>query len=587
MTAPDPDRHGAALYRRLLGYLRPHRGVFALAVLAMVVTAGTEPWFAKIMKDILGEGFVRRDPAFIATIPWLIVGLFLVRGVAGFTGTYCMRWVGRRVIYRLRGQLFDHLLRLPAAYFDRHPSGHLVSKLIYDAEQVDAATTSALTTLVKDSAAVIGLLGWMIYLSPILTLTFVVVAPLLVWIVQLMSSRFRRASRSIQDSVGSIAHLAKEAVQAQRMVKIYGAYEAERIHFDRANNHNRQQSMKKATVAAASVPVIEFVGASALGGIVYFAARLTGGGGMEVATFVSYITAMLLLMGPARRLTKVNEPLQMGLAAARSVFEVLDEPVEADRGRRGLDRVRGLIEYRDVHFRYPGRRRRVLNGVSFTIEPGQTVALVGPSGAGKSTVAALLARFYAVTAGEIRLDGIPLEEIRLEALRRHIAIVPQEVVLFDDSIRNNIAYGDPGPVSGERVRRAAEAAHVLEFADRLPEGLDTRIGEHGTRLSGGQRQRIAIARALYRDAPILILDEATSSLDTESERQVRDAIERLIADRSTLVIAHRLSTIERADGIVVLDRGRVVEFGSHEALLHAGGHYARLYRNQLVTEAVS
>jgi len=584
VTSDATADRGIAIYRRLLGYTTPHKTVFVIAVVAMVVAAATEPWFAKIMQDILDEGFVKRDPDFISRIPLLIVALFLVRGVAGFIGNYGIRWVGRRVIFALRRDLFQRMIQLPSGFYDRQSSATLVSKLIYDVEQVDAASTSAVTTLVKDSATVIGLLGWMTWLNWRLTLVLVVVTPILAWFVNFMSSRFRRASRNIQESMGGIAHVTKEAVQAQRIVKLFGGQVYEAENFFAANNRNRQQAMKRATVAAASVPVIELVGAAALGGIVYLGALFALKDQMTVSAFVSYVTAMLLLMQATRRLTKVNESLQAGIAAARSVFELMDEPPESDHGIRSLERARGHIEYRDVSFNYGSKRKKVLENVSFTVKPGQTVALVGPSGSGKSSTAALLARFYEVESGTVTVDDINVSEIMLADLRRNIALVPQETILFDDSIRNNIAYGAGGTVDEQRLLQAAEAAHVMEFVARLPQGLDTVVGEHGTRLSGGQRQRIAIARALYKDAPILILDEATSSLDTESERQVRDAINNLIRNRSTLVIAHRLSTVEHADSIVVLKHGRVVETGTHRELLASGGEYAKLYRNQLVVE---
>jgi subfamily B ATP-binding cassette protein MsbA len=572
---PDSGRP----YRRLLGYSWPYRGVFLIAVLGMVGLASTDAAFAALMRDVLDGGFVARDQEFIRKIPWLIVGLFFIRGTAGFLGTYCMRWVGRRVIFDIRQQMFGGLIHLPTSYYDAHASATLVSKLIYDVEQVADAATNAVTTIVKDGATVLALLGWLLWLNWKLTITFFLLAPFLALFVKLISNRLRTVSRNIQASVGGIADVAKEAIQGHRVVKAFGGHEYESRNFHKANNKNRGQAMKKATVAAASVPVMELMGAIALSLIIYLATQPVAGDMITVGTFVSYMTALLLLMGPARRLTKVNEPVQTGLAAAQSVFAVIDEPREEDRGEQHLGRARGLIEYEHVEFHYGSAHKGVLHDISFRIEPGQTVALVGASGSGKSSIAGLLPRFYQVEQGAIRIDGININDVRLHELRKNISIVTQETTLFNDTIRNNITYGCPDR-SEQAVRDAATAAHVLEFAEQMADGLETVVGEHGVLLSGGQRQRIAIARALYKDAPILILDEATSSLDSESERQVQDAINNLISNRTTLVIAHRLSTIEHADRILVIKHGRIVESGAHRELLGADGVYARLYQTQ-------
>ncbi|NOZ11051.1 MAG: lipid A export permease/ATP-binding protein MsbA [Gammaproteobacteria bacterium] len=584
MSTATNTASGTKLYRRLLGYIVPYKGIFLVAVVGMIIVAATEPMFAKLMEQITGEGFVNKNPEFIELIPWLVIGLFLMRGVGGFFGTYAMRWVGRRVIFDLRRDMFDTLTYLPTGFYDRHGSALLVSKLIYDAEQVDAATTSAVTTLIKDSASVIGLLGFLFYQSWQLTITFLVVAPILGWFVRIISKRFRIASENIQLSVGRITHVVKEAIEAQIIVKAFGGQQYERDNFNAANNQNRQQAMKKATVAAASLPVIEFVASLAFAWIIYLAAKLALEGLMDVAAFVSYVIAMLMLMGPARRLTKINEPLQAGLAAARSTFAMIDEAREPDTGTQLLGRSKGYVEFNDVSFRYDETHNKVLSKISFSIRPGQNVALVGPSGSGKSSIAALLARFYNAESGSITVDGMDINTLSLQELRNNIAVVPQETVLFDASIRRNIAYGADGKIDEKRLQSAVTASLVTEFTDRLPDGLETVIGEHGTRLSGGQRQRIAIARALYKDAPILILDEATSSLDTASEHQVKQAIDTLIKNRSTLIIAHRLSTIEHADCIVVLKQGRVVERGTHSELLDQQGEYTKLYRAQLAVD---
>ncbi len=571
---------GRRLYERLLSYVLPYKWVFILGIVGMIFGALSETAFAALLKPIMDDGFVERDAQFISIIPWLILGLFAIRGLAGFLGTYCTRWVGRRVIYDVRRDMFSRLLRLPNVAFDKQSSASLVSKFVYDVEQVSVATTGAVTTLIKDTVTVIGLLAWMFYLSWQLTLVFLLIGPVLAYMVKIMSHRFRKTSRDIQGSIGGIAHVVKEAVQGQRLVKAFGGHVYELKNFRDVNNRNRQQVMKKATVAAFGVPVVEFIAAGALAWIIYLATHPLGGEYISPGDFVSYLAALLLLMGPARRLTKVNEPLQTGLAAGYSIFGLMDDAPERDTGTVRMDKAKGRIEYRKVEFHYGSKERDVLRDISFVAEPGKTIALVGPSGSGKSSVVALLARFYDVEEGEILLDGININDIRLEDLRKQISIVTQETILFDDTIRNNIIYGSTSAPDEERIRRSARAAHVDEFADKLPSGLDTVVGEHGVRLSGGQRQRVAIARALYKNASILLLDEATSSLDSASERSVKDAIDQLIRHQTTLVIAHRLSTVEHADQILVLDNGCIVESGTHSELLGKNRHYAHLYRTQ-------
>ncbi len=585
MTTQAAEQGSARLYSRLLSYVRPYKAVFSVAVVAMVITALTETSFAALLKPIMDSGFVSPDPDFIAIIPWLLVLVLVARAVSGFVANYSMAWVGRRVVYDLRRAMFNRLIYLPAAYFDDHSSATLVSRLIYDVEQASTATTDALTLLVRDSLTASALLGWMFYLDWKLSLVFLVFAPLVGYTVKRAADRFRSIGERIQVSVGGIAHVAKEAVIGQRVVKTFSGQEYEKSSFDRANNHNRQQAMKKAAVAAALVPVILLVVGVGVALVIHIAVTREGPETLSAGTFVSYLGAVLMLMSPLKRLAKVNEKIQTGVAAASSIFDMVDQAPEPDPGSVVLDHPRGRIEYRNVSFRYGRSDREVLSGLSFVVEPGQTVALVGASGSGKSTIAALLMGFYRPDSGQILVDGVDLTDLSLASLRASIATVTQETILFDDSIRNNIVYGAPQPVSEEQLRRATAAAHIDEFVDPLPAGLDTLIGEQGIRLSGGQRQRISIARALFKDAPILILDEATSSLDAISERLVQDATERLIQDRTTLVIAHRLSTIENADRIHVLDGGIIVETGRHAELVAKNGVYAGLYRSQLQERA--
>jgi subfamily B ATP-binding cassette protein MsbA len=546
-------------------------------VIGMIALSVTSAAFAALMKPLIDQGFVAKDAATIRTLPPLLILLFLVRGIANFIGQYCISWIGRRVTFDMRNAIFTHLTRLPSEFYDKTASGKLIAKLIFDVEQVSATVTDAVLVLVRDGLTVIAMAGWMLHLNWKLTLVFAVLLPISSLLLRIMSRRFRKASLTIQTSMGEISTVTQEATEGQRIVKAFGGHATEIRVFNKANEKNRRQAMRKVAVSAAGMGLVQLLASIGLALVIYFALL---SGDISAGGFISYITAVTWMMNPSKRLSKMNETIQTGLAAAQSVFGLLDEPAEEDTGTVRLEQVRGRIEYRHVGFRYPVAEDDALQDVSFTIEPGKTVALVGASGSGKTTTASLLARFYRVTDGEIRLDDVNINDLVLANLRQHIAIVGQETLLFDDTIRNNIAYGGEGAIDESRLMQAADAAHVLEFASKLPQGLNTFVGERGLRVSGGQRQRIAIARALYKNAPILILDEATSSLDTESERLVQAAMQKLMENRTTLVIAHRLSTVEHADRIVVLAHGRVVESGTHRELLARNGVYAGLYRIQ-------
>lgn len=576
-------RDSGALYRRLLGYIAPYKGVFAIAVIAMAITALSEAGFAALLKPIMDSGFVEPDAEFIAMIPWLIMGVILVRAVAGFFADYMMSWVGRQIVFDLRRAVFDRMLQLPSSFYDRYSSAALVSKLIYDVEQTATATTDALTLSVKDVMTALALLGWLFYLDWFLTLVVLVFAPVIALGISRAARRFRRSSESIQNSMSGIARIAKETVNGHQLVKTYGAQRFERQGFERANQYNRRQAMRKATVAAAMVPMVVLVMGVALALVISIAVNRSGAQAITAGTFVSYVTAVMMLLAPLKRLAKINEKIQMGVASAHSIFGIIDEETEQDRGTGVMERARGEIEADGVSFTYGESRFPAVRDISLHIRPGQRIALVGPSGSGKSTLVSLLLGFYRPESGVLRLDGRDIGSLTLESLRRQFAIVSQETMLFEGTIEANILYGAPDR-SEQRLQEVIQVAHVAEFTERLPKGLQTPVGERGARLSGGQRQRIAIARALYKDAPILVLDEATSSLDSLSERLVQQATENLAKNRTTIVIAHRLFTVEKADWIFVLNEGGIVEEGRHRELIERGGLYARLYQTQQMEE---
>jgi subfamily B ATP-binding cassette protein MsbA len=565
------------LYRRLLTYVWPHGWVLLASLIGAIVISATAAGFAAIMKPLVDEGFVARDPAVIERIPLLLIGLFVVRGIGNFVSQYSMTWVARRVVADIRNQMFRQIVRLPCSYYDAHPTGGLISRLTFDVEQIANAATNGLFVMVRDGMTVIALLLWMSYLNWKLTLVFAVMLPVSVVLVKVMGKRFRKASRRIQASVAEITRVVQSVTAGHRVVKTFGAEAKEGVFFAAVNEKNRRAILRRKLTASIGTPITQLLGAVAMAAVIFVALRsgeITAGG------FVSYIAAVSWLLSPAQRLTQVNEVIQTSLAAAQSAFGLLDETAEPDTGSVEIGEAKGRIEFREVSFRYSAGVTDALDRVSFIIEPRQTVALVGASGSGKTTIASLLPRFYRPGSGEIRLDGTDINDIRLASLRAQIAMVGQETLLFDDTLRNNIAYGQEGGVDETRLMDAVRVAHVLEFLQQLPDGLETRVGERGLRLSGGQRQRVAIARAIYKNAPILILDEATSALDTESERLVQDAMGHLMQNRTTLVIAHRLSTVEHADRIVVLSHGKVVESGTHRELLARDGVYANLYRNQ-------
>ncbi len=563
----------------MLAYARPHWAMFLLGVLGMVLYAAVDTGFAVLVKKFLDGAFVERDSRMLVYVPAGLIVLFVVRGIGDYLSVYAPGWVGRQVIKSLRHDVFARYLQLPVSYFDRNGVAQLLSRLTYNIELVAEAATTAVTFIIRDTLTIIGLLGYLVYLNWRLTLFALAVAPVIVGLIRVTSKLFRRYSARIQSSMGDVTRVAKEALESQRMIKVFNAEQQQIDGFEQVNERNRASFMKLITVKAVSNPVVQMIAAFGLAAVMYMAIRDVLEEGLTIGEFTSFLTALLLVTAPLRRLVSVVGPLQQGIAAGQSVFEVLDSPAEDKGGNVALVRARGDIEFRDVSFTYDSEKGRVLSGISFRVAPGETLAIVGRSGSGKSTLISLLPRFHDPESGTVLLDGIDIREYRLPDLRSQIALVSQDVMLVDDSIRNNIAFSKPG-ADADSVLRAARASHVMEFAEQLPDGLETSVGERGTLLSGGQRQRVAIGRAILKDSPILILDEATSALDAESEHLVQTALGVLLRGRTTLVIAHRLSTIERADRIIVMDEGRIVESGTHAALLAAGGVYAALHRMQ-------
>ena len=565
-------------YRRLVGYLRPHRGMFALGVVGMVIFAATDAGWAAFAKFFLDGTFVDKDPRMVWLVPLALIGLFMLRGVGDFMQTYCPGYVGRHIVKTLRSQIFDRYLHLPVSYFDHEASGVLLSRLTYNTEQVAQATTDSLTVFIRDSLSIVGLIGYLLYLNPKLTLISLTVGPLIAFIVRRINMLFRRHSRRIQNSMGDVTRVAKEAIEAPRVVRVFNAQAYEAGLFEEVIEKNRRSHMRLMFTKGLSNPVVQTIAATAMAGVLYMATVDAVAGQTTVGSFTAFMVALGLVTAPLRRLVNVAGPLQQGIAAAQSIFQIIDTPVEDAGGDRALGRARGEVEYRDVNFRYPTGAEAVLSGVSFSVRAGETLAIVGRSGGGKSTIVNLLPRFYDVTSGSVRLDGHDVREYRLQDLRAQVSLVSQDVVLFNDTVSKNISFGFDA--TDAQIEAAAAAARVTEFTDQMELGLQTIVGDRGVLLSGGQRQRIAIARALLRNTPILILDEATSALDTELERQIQEQLEHLMHNRTTLVIAHRLSTVEKADRILVMDGGRVIETGTHEELLARNGQYAVLYRMQ-------
>ncbi len=570
----------ASTFRRLLGYLKHYRFGFVVAILGMIGYASVDVFFLSQFDQFIDRGITQRDMDYLALAPVAVIVLFLLRGVFHFIASYCLNWSGTHIVKDLRQQLFEKMLALPVSYHDQHSTGELISRITYDAEQIKQASSKALVVLIHEGAFVIGLLALMFYNSWQLSAIFLVIAPVIALIVSHVSRRFRQISNNMQGAMGQVTSSAEQMLNGHKVILSFGGKILEAKRFEEVNNSNRRLDVKLEATRALSVSVIQVIASFALAFVIYLASFPEMLDTLTPGMFTEIITSMMLLLKPLKQLTTVNSDFQKGMAAAATVFSVLDETPERDTGTRELDRVQGNIEFRNLSFNYPGHDKQVLKDINFSVTAGQTVALVGRSGSGKTTISSLLPRFYEVEQGEILLDGINTKDCTLDSLRRQIAVVSQHVVLFNDTIANNIAYGFQGELTKERLLDVAEKAHVMEFADQMPKGLDTEIGENGVTLSGGQRQRIAIARALLRQSPVLVLDEATSALDTESERKIQAALDELLKNRTNLVIAHRLSTIENADLILVMDQGQIVERGNHSELLAQNGYYASLYKMQ-------
>lgn len=567
----------AAVYKRLMRYVIPYWRMFIVSAIGYAIYAGTQPVFAMIIQHII-DTLSSQDKKGMEYLPLLFIGLFLIRGVGSFFGNYYLARISGNVVHKLRCEIFNHYTRLSVQYFDANNSGYMISRITNNIGEVTRATTSSVRTFVREGFTAAGLLIYLTWMNWKLSLVFLLIAPIVAVMVKYIGGRMKRLSRNMQDTVGDLTHITSEMVMGNRIVKGFGGEDYERQRFRDCSLDNRKQYRKLIMTQSINNPLMQLIVSMALAAMMYMALILMKESG--AGEFVAYLTAAFLLPKPIRQLSDANAEILRGIAAAESLFEVLDEPVEVDEGSYQIDRCHGRIEFKNLCFTYPGSDKPALNNINLTIEPGRTVALVGASGGGKSTLINLLPRFYDYLEGEILIDGVELKNYRLDSLRQQIALVTQQVTLFNTSVADNIAYGTLQGATREQIEQAAMDAYAMEFISKMPQGLDTEIGENGVKLSGGQRQRLALARALLKDAPILILDEATSALDTESERYIQAALNRVMQGRTTLVVAHRLSTIESADEILVMDKGRIVEKGSHRELLARDGIYAKLHKMQ-------
>ncbi len=583
----DNKKKGTLVYLRLLGFVKPYMGVFSLSILGMILMSATEVMLPVAIKPFLDGTFIDKDPNLIKWTPIFLVLLFLLRGVGGFLGQYAAAWVGNRIVADLRERMICRLISMPISYFHKEASGKTISRFTYDVSQVTQAATQVLTVLVKDSLTIIGLLAYLIYLDWRLTaITFIMIPPIAM-VVKFFNARLRQTSHGTQAAMGELTQIIQEVIQCIKVVKIFSGEKNEKRRFSSASETIRKWVMKQTAAAVGNVPVVQLLASVATAIVVYYVTLEAQSDATTVGSFVSFLAAMLMLTAPLKRLTGVSEHLQRGIAAAESVFFILDSDIEKDNIILLPKKIAGDMRFIDVTFKYSGSDASAVKNINLAINHGETLALVGPSGGGKTTLVNLLARFYELDAGKITIDGFDISTVNLESLRKHIAFVSQDVSLFNDTVSANIAYGSNNAFDLEKVIKAADWAFAKNFILDMPNGFDTIIGERGVRLSGGQKQRIAIARALYKDASIVILDEATSALDSESESFIQEALNSLMRGKTSMVIAHRLSTIEKADRIAVLENGEIEEIGTHDNLLEKNGRYADLYRTQFRTDAIS
>ncbi|MFB6327962.1 lipid A ABC transporter ATP-binding protein/permease MsbA [Pantoea deleyi] len=576
----DNDLSTRETFRRLWPTISPFKAGLLVAGIALIVNAAIDPFMLTLLRTLLDDVIGKNKHGILLWMPLVIVGLILIRGVSGYISSYCIAWVSGNVVMTLRRRLFSHMMGMPVAFFDQQSTGTLLSRISYDCEQVAASSSGSLVTVVREGASILGLFVMMFYYSWQLSLILLLLAPIVSLAIRIVSRRFRHISKNMQNTMGQVTTHAEQMLKGHKEVLMFGGQQAETTRFGQVSNTMRRQGMKMVSATSLSDPLIQLIASSALAFVLYAASFPSVMATLTAGTLSAIFSAMLMLMRPLKSLTNVNAQFQRGMAACQTLFTILDTGQEKDEGRRVVQRASGSIEFRDVTFTYPGAEKPALRQINLTLPAGKTVALVGRSGSGKSTLASLLTRFYDIDSGEILLDGHDLREYTLASLREQVALVSQHVHLFNDTIANNIAYARTAVFSREAIEHAARMAHALEFINNMENGLDTVIGENGVLLSGGQRQRIAIARALLRDSPILILDEATSALDTGSERAIQSALETLQQNRTTLIIAHRLSTIEKADEILLVEEGEIVERGSHQQLLEKNGAYARLYQMQ-------
>lgn len=576
----EKDENTWATFKRLWTYIRLYKSGLAVAVVALIINAVSDTYMISLLKPLLDEGFGSAESDFLRTLPLIIFAMMFIRGVSGFVSTYCLSWVSGNVVMQIRRKIFNHFMHMPVSFFDKEQTGSLLSRITYDSEQVSAATSRALVSIVREGASIIGLLVLMFWNSWQLSLVLFAVAPVVAWAISIVSKRFRKISKNMQTSMGHVASSSEQMLKGHKVVLTYGGQDVEKERFDKVSNQMRQQTMKLVTAQAAANPIIQMIASVAIVVVLFLASVDSIKAELTPGTFTVVFSAMFGLMRPLKALTGVTAEFQRGMAASQTLFSLMDLETEKNTGTLQPQSVKGDVEVKHITFTYQGAEKSALENVSFTIPKGNTVALVGRSGSGKSTIANLFTRFYDVDSGTIELDGHDIRDYELKNLRQHFALVSQNVHLFNDTVANNIAYAAEEEYTREQIEHAAKLAHATEFIEGMENGFDTIIGENGASLSGGQRQRLAIARALLRDAPVLILDEATSALDTESERAIQSALDELQKDKTVLVIAHRLSTIEQADEILVVDDGHIVERGAHAELIQHDGAYAQLHRIQ-------